>query len=311
MNPVSRTLQNLLSILAFVVLGAALYLYTHPVLIPAQILHLVHAAPCDQPIVYTLGSVDSHFGLSADEYAADIQTAAAIWNVAAGKQVLSFSTTTVPGSMPVSLVFDEREATLLLGKNIDNEQSMSDAERTEIHALEAQISLLQTSYSKAQDSFNSQVAAYQTEVHYWNSQGGADPATRTKLENERMSLEATQTDLNAQAAHINSLNDNLKAKVASFNTQIQKTNQQVQAFDAQAGDFEQGLYQKDATGAKITIYAFKDKSELIRTLEHEFGHSLGLDHNTNSKSIMYAYIENLTSGPSTDDLAALKKQCDL
>ena len=77
-----------------------------------------------------------------------------------------------------------------------------------------------------------------------------------------------------------------------------------------AGEIEEGKYVSDSEGTRIYIYAFQDKTELMRTLIHEFGHSLGLKHVENEDSIMYPKSnESQSIALSPEDVAELTKAC--
>ncbi len=71
---------------------------------------------------------------------------------------------------------------------------------------------------------------------------------------------------------------------------------------------EEGLYEQEGSKRKISIYIDIDQDEFLHTLTHEFGHALGLDHDKDTKAIMYFQTTtNLT--PSASDIAHLADTC--
>ena len=59
----------------------------------------------------------------------------------------------------------------------------------------------------------------------------------------------------------------------------------------------------------IDIYQYNDSVKLLRVLSHEFGHVIGINHNSNSNSIMYSSNSATTTTLSKEDTADLRKAC--
>lgn len=235
--------------------------------------------PCAQPIAYSIGAVDSRFDISTATLKSDLATAAQIWNKAAGKTVLKYDPT---ASLAVNLVYDEREATAKLGVSITRAQEQADTERTALDAKQAD-------FIGKQDAYNQKVEAI-------NTNGGATPPQARTLEAERARLIALASDIQQEVSAYNQ-------KVASLNALIEEFNQSA------GRTFEEGQYGRDANGERINIFEFIGDAQLERVLAHEFGHAIGLDHNDNPASIMYARNESGNLVPTTDDLAALHALC--
>jgi predicted Zn-dependent protease len=131
------------------------------------------------------------------------------------------------------------------------------------------------------------------------------------LNAQQATLKETQAALEKQGAALSAQGAELKKEITAFNASVQGVNSVVKDFNAKAaGDFEEGQYIRDSSGARIYIYAFTNKNELFHSLAHELGHALGLAHNENLASIMYPYNKSGVN-VSADDLAALKKLCNL
>lgn len=257
--------------LAIVVAAAGGVLYVH------YEKHL----PCAEPVTYRIGEVDPRFGVSQAKLMQDAQAAAAVWNQAAGKTVLQFA---ADGVVPINLEYDTRQQTAQLGQSISNEQSQDAADRAKVDADEA-------AYQEALDAYN-------TEVQYWNARGGAPQSEYAKLDSERNALDAQSASL--------------QEEVASYNAKVRSTNAKVDTYNSNAdSDFEQGEYAVDGSGRRIDIYEFTDATSLERTLEHEFGHALGLGHVAGSDSIMYYQNIGKSTKLSSQDIAALDTLCHL
>jgi hypothetical protein len=78
---------------------------------------------------------------------------------------------------------------------------------------------------------------------------------------------------------------------------------------AQSSEIQEGRYVSDQEGTRIYVYGFKNKTELMRVLTHEFGHALGLDHVAIPDSIMYASIAGTNLALTPEDKAELARAC--
>ncbi len=147
----------------------------------------------------------------------------------------------------------------------------------------------------------------------WN----AGPRTSKKefeaLETERMALERELASVKSQEAALNSLVKEINSTVAELNTLASELNLNVEEYNtvgASRGDtFTGGLYTLDASGERIDIFEFENHQKLVRTLAHELGHALGLEHVDDPKAVMYYLNEGASDELTQSDINALKLLC--
>mgnify|MGYP001575715096 CR=1 FL=1 len=301
-----RALQIGVTVLLLVVIGfLGSRLYSQGVVVYDR----YFTNPCDTPLSYRLGTIDTRFNKTSDEVVDALGEAADIWNKALGKELLVYSPND-PKAIPVNMVYDERQQTIAVGEKLDSEKANLDTERQTLDQAQAAYKAAQSSYTRAQQAFELKYQAYQSEVKAANANGGATPEEYRRLNKISAELKTEQAALNQQADALNQLSATLKTKVDAFNQGVQAVNNVVNVFNAEADkDFDAGRYVKTATSTRITIYSFSSYKELVFEVAHEFGHALSLEHNNNSASVMYPYAKAQELRLSPEDLASLKEAC--
>lgn len=274
-----------------------------------QEVRTVFEGACARPVTYAVARYDERFGISEKEFEAALAEAADLWNDAAGKTVIATST---DPDIDVNLVYGERQQVSELGQVINAEQQAYERKKDELDALRDTYTAARKRYLSLRTSFEAASREYESEVAYWNANGGAPPGTYEELNEEREALQRSQARVNAQASEVNSIAQQLNVRIDELNTLAAATNQKVDVFNHAAGeDFDQGNYVSDAEGQRINIFEFTDMTELKRVLAHEFGHALGIRHVENPESIMYSYNIGSTVELSPEDIAALQEKCGL
>lgn len=270
--------------------------------------HAAEAA-CASPIVYTIGDIDPRFGVSREEMKEVLEDAAALWNHAAGKTVFEFGE---EGTLPVRLMYDERQATTELGGVISQEQAAYDLKKVEVDRLMSEYERQTRAYEAMGATYEREKSAYEEEVAGWNRQGGAPSAQYQKLEERRLALERSRVQITSEADRLNEMVDDINAAVKELNSLAEHVNKTVNVFNKLAGnDFDQGRYVRDEEGTRITIYEFENRAQLLRALAHEFGHALGIEHTKSPQSLMYPYNSGKSLALTSEDVEALKQACDL
>lgn len=273
--------------------------------------------PCAQPITYSLGTFDQKFGISKDQFLADIDQAVGIWDTPINKELFQYS---ADGKLKINLVYDYRqEATdklKSLGLTIDDSESS-------YNSLKARYELLKNDYDNRAQSletsiniFKKQQSAYEQSVNYWNAQGGADKQTVQNLNKIRDQLAASAIHITKEQNEINSIVDNINALANTLNRIGLELNKDVSMYNtvgqSRGGEFEEGLFISDKIGQRIDIYEFDTQDKLARVLAHELGHALGLEHiDSNPEAIMYRLNQGKNAKLTADDILALNKVCGI
>ena len=277
---------------------------------------LLGIAPCQKPIQYSIGELDSQFGLSKDNFLKALSEAASIWDTAANEKLFSYSAS---GSLKINLVYDYRQSAT---EELQNLTPKIDQSRVSYQSLKTQYDRLKnefTSQKQALDllvtKFNTDKQNYESSVQYWNSKGGAPKNQYQSLAQAQQNLQATVSEINRKQNDLNSLVQNLNALVDPLNQAAKQINADVSTYNkigATTGpEFNEGLYISDSSGQRINIYQYNDQNQLVRVLAHELGHALGLDHVSNPKAIMYEFNQAENLSVTKDDLSQLKVVCHI
>ena len=247
----------------------------------------LYQSPCDEPIVYRLGSIDSRFKLSKEQLQTDIDQATGIWGDAYGKKLFELDSVS---EFEVNLVFDERQGLSdQIGSLENNLQTQQKTIKPEIEQYQIDLA----NFQKKVDDLNRQISD-------WNSRGGAPKDEYDKLIQQ-------QADLKSESEKLNTRAKNLNQSTTKFNEQVGSLNQTIGTFNNTLTDKpEEGLF--DPNEEKIDIFFNTNHDELVHTLTHEFGHALKMGHVQNPKSIMNARSNrNLALTP--DDQTELDRVC--
>lgn len=223
---------------------------------------------CDTPLTYQLGMLDPRFGIDKASAIADISQAANIWNKAEGKNLLE---QTQSANLTINFTYDERTA---LNSQINQMQNKLNQNNS---SLQLQID----QHNSDVKAFEQKLADFNATIEKYNSEGGAPPDVYNQLIAEQNQLKQEADSLNAQARQLNLSTQNYNYNVNIFNKDINQFNIEITQKP------EEGLY--DASTKTINIYFADNHQELVHTLTHELGHSLGLQHVNNPKAIMYPY----------------------
>ena len=275
---------------------------------------LFEPAPCTKPITYSLGSLDSRFGVSKADFLKAISEAEAVWEKPIGLNLFSSST---EGKLSINLVYDYRQETTQELSVIEGEVKESEGDYKALEAsyaeMKSQYNTLKSTYDVEVVSFNQHKASYEQAVDEWNSGPRTSRKEFEALESKRLVLEAEASELKTTENKLNSSVHEINALVTRLNTLAKQLNLNVKDYNtigaARGETFTGGTYTSDRTGERIDIFEFQNHDKLVRVLAHELGHALGLEHIDDPKAIMYKFNEGEVGKLAPSDLTALKTLC--
>lgn len=271
--------------------------------------------PCSKPITYSIGTFDTKFGITKEEFVRDIEKAGSVWEKATGKNLFEYSET---GTLVINLEYDYRQQTTDQLKEAG--AAISDDRSTYNTLKEKYTSENQTYTSRKKileqnlQEYNNQKTAYEQQVDYWNSHGGAPKSEYQTLQNQKNDLRQQGLVINKESDELSVLNKELNATITALNEVAKKLNIKVTDYNtigtSTGEEFREGEYVSDEKGIRINVYQFGDNAKLIRLLEHELGHALGLDHVEDREAIMYRLNSSTNQNPTTADTKELQRVCE-
>src|SRR5665647_2712776 len=118
--------------------------------------------PCEEPIKYSLGQIDSQFAISPEEFKVLALEAEGLWENSAKRNLFEYDAT---ADFKINLIFDARQM-----RTLDSEKLESDLQKleTEHSKLIKQFGSLQNAYQKKLADYNAQVAAYEKRLKKYN-----------------------------------------------------------------------------------------------------------------------------------------------
>ena len=110
--------------------------------------------PCAKPIEYSLGNFDPNFGITQEQFLADIDQAAQVWDQSIDKRLFLYS---INGKMRINLVYDTRqqatEQLKSIGVKIENTESS-------YNSLKSRYESLIADYQRQKNALDASVAQY-------------------------------------------------------------------------------------------------------------------------------------------------------
>ncbi len=253
------------------------------------VLAIIYYSPCDTPIPYSVGSIDSRFETTKEDLITDAKIASNIWNNSIDRQLFVYD----PNSdFTINLVYDSRQE--LTHKITEMNKDLKEKQGEIDPRLEE--------YKRRELDFEKRVKALNDQISSWNLKGGAPKEEYDKLIAEQKSLQDEAQELTIEAKALGQATDDYNSNAKSLNQEIDNY-QQVLVTKP-----EEGLYEQDGRKRKISIYIDISHDEFLHTLTHEMGHALGLDHNTNKESIMYPQTTQVLK-PSDTEIQELQNIC--
>lgn len=324
MNSLSKILKTIGILIIVITIISAVYIYKTEVnlivnSLVEKAISLFTPQPCSRPIQYSIGTIAPEFGMNKENIELYLKQAADVWETVIEKNLFEPNSTPNDKDVKINFIYDYRQKATgelaSLGIVIKNDKNTYNLVKAKYDSLLVTYQSEKVKIQTAIDAYNQDKSAYNEQIQYWNNQGGAPKNQFQQLEQTRMKLNAEATALNDQQKTFNLLVDTLNSVVTVMNKLVNELKLNVKTYNtigSQTGEeFSEGEYVSDATGTRINIYQFNDTSQLIRVLEHEFGHAIGLGHVDNSGAIMYRLNDGTSEKLTESDIAELKEICKM
>lgn len=261
-------MSSKLWLLIILVTGSALYFWND------------YIAPCNRPLAYDIGTVDSRQSYTRTEFLALIEKGENMWEKSTGRDLFVYK----PGSrLKINLFYDERQKNYTTRKN----------EAAALGNTETNLANEKSNLDQKQALYESHVESYNREVNRWNGRGGAPRNVQTTLEKERELLEEEQRTL--------------QSLVETYNANVRQYNDQVGDLNALA--HEETTAGEARRGDAINVFVVEKSQNDTTLLAHELGHALGLGHVETDNSIMYYRLPQGLASPSQADREELDNLC--
>jgi chromosome segregation ATPase len=311
----NSTLNKILIFLIIIALAGNVYVFRNEIAYYFPLFE--NQKPCEQPITYSIGTIDQRFGISKKELLEILEQATSVWSDSINKQLFVYDENN--GELKINLLYDDRQHSTdrlkTLGITINNNLSGYEALKAKYDSAII-IYNQQTAELQARNkAYSEKLSAYNSQVNYWNSRGGAPKDKANQLEKEKIALENERKAIIQLSAQVNSQVDDINAMGTALNQMAADLNINAQIYNGivanQEDEFQEGHYRKNNLIQEINIYQFNDRNMLTRVLMHELGHALGLEHLENPEAIMYRLNQATNLYLTEDDLSALKTACQI
>lgn len=300
------------SILAFVLLGGLLTFSQNGSFLSSS---SDVTPPCDAPLTYRFGDIDTRFNISEEELANVMTQVEELWATALDKDLLDFDK---KGQVVIHLVYSKEQ------RRTQEEKAF--AKRIEVK--EDQINVLEQEYNQFRERFENQRRELQSKVDEYNrlietynnyagEWSGRNIPTHAKARLDRMEREISRkkSQIDREQQALESLRRQTNTKSQQLNALVEEQNGLIADYNNRfsgAQKFDQGRYVKKGEKEMINIFQFANRAQLKTVLAHEVGHAFGLSHVENPKSVMNKMMDQQNIFDlrlSEEDIAAITKRC--
>ena len=273
-----------------------------------EVMYRPTVSPCTKTMGYKLGTFDTRFVISRATFLDEVAKASTLWGEAVNKTLFIYDE---QGPLTINLIYDERQSRTEdvnnLAIEIENAKQSADA----VHVAYEQEKVTYThdteEFTRDAESFRNRSSIYATKVASYNQAGGASQQDYDAMNQELALLKEDAKILDKRQVALTQYMEAVNARVKKYNELVVYINTLVKKSNALgAKKFTEGMFSSKNI---IDIYQYNNTLKLRRVLAHEFGHALGINHNTNPFSIMYSANNGSTFFLSKEDLESLLTVC--
>ncbi len=266
-------------------------------------------SPCNRTTSYKIGTFDTRFGISKEDFIHTIDEASSLWEDAAHKNLFVYDQN---GSLTINLIYDERQSNTEDINNLTKEIENSKESAEQLKMAYEQEKVFYTTETdnliKDGESFQLRYKAYSDKVTAYNAKGGASKIEYDAMTSELAALQQEAKILDGRRLQVISITDSINKKVVRYNEFVSYINDLIKKSNSLgAKKFTEGKFVPSSN--TIDIYQYANATKLLRVLAHELGHTLGINHTANRYSIMYSVNSATTTELTTDDKEALAEIC--
>ncbi|MBU1311204.1 MAG: matrixin family metalloprotease [Gammaproteobacteria bacterium] len=259
---------------------------------------------CQAPVLWRLGELDPNFGLTADQAEQAAHEAAQLWNKAFSTELFRYDSL---DGFAIHFRYDSQQQQLLqlaLQKSRQYQTSnRSDIRDETLQQQQSRLNQRSTAYHNDKAQLDRDMAVLEMRSRDSGTWGSA------AYQQQQASLQQRQQRLEYEEEAIDQLSDQLSQE-RDYRNSMSRDNHVRQSKPDSTPAIEFGEMQIENGQRTMTIFAYKTNASLIQTIAHQFGHALGLGHNSNSASIMSDIFNPANSELSRSDISSLNQQCN-
>jgi Matrixin len=266
-------------------------------------------SPCISPMGYKIGTFDTKFNISKEQFIVITREAIATWEQAAGTSLFTYNER---GSLSINLVYDERQATTVslgyIALEIENTKQTAENIRKSYEQQKKSYTDDSEAFNQDATKFQERYAIYNEKVKGYNDRGGAPQGEYDTMMKDLDQIKIDSVQFEIRRQDLLKRMDDINAKVKRYNELVAYVNTLIRKSNAIGSrTFTEGRFTPSSN--TIDIYQYSDETKLKRVITHELGHAIGIGHVNNVMSVMYSFNSGTNTSLSTEDKQALKDIC--